>query len=63
MPIAHKAAALLEVLSPPDMTALPPAARARLAALCRHVADMAEPKPEPTAGVLTDVRRHGVHAE
>jgi hypothetical protein len=64
MSTAEKAAAVLEVVTRADVETMPPAKRQRLAALCRHVAGWAEPQaPAPKAGVLADVRRHGVHAE
>lgn len=64
MPITTKAAALLEVITREHLDAMPPAARARLVAACRHVAAMAETKPAaPKSGVLADVQRLGVHGE
>jgi hypothetical protein len=55
MPLAAHVAALLEALSPADMTALPPAERRRFAAVARRVADMAE-TPVPRSGVLAELR-------
>jgi hypothetical protein len=63
MPTTTKAAALLEAITPAHIEAMAPAARERLAAVCRHVADMAEQRPAPRSGVLADVRRLGVHGE
>ena len=58
MPLAEKVAALLEAVTPADVQALPPTARRRFAAACRHAADMAEPRqPEPKSGVLLDLKR------
>lgn len=64
MSAAEKAAAVLEAVTRGDVDAMAPAAKRRLAAICRHVADMAEPtKPQPKSGVLADVHRLGVHGE
>jgi hypothetical protein len=59
MPLAQKTAALLTALSPADMEALTPSQRQRFAALCRHVAEMAEPSTRitaPKSGVLFALR-------
>jgi hypothetical protein len=58
--------AVFEALRP-DIEALPPAHRRRLAQLCRHWADLAEPRPPaaepssmtrtPMAGVLLELSR------
>lgn len=56
MPIVEKAAALLESLTPADLQTLPPAARRRLAAACRHAAALAEKPDAPKAGVLASLR-------
>jgi hypothetical protein len=57
MPVAEKIAALFEILTAADVAAMPPAARRRFAAACRHWAEQAEPRAEPAkAGVLADLR-------
>lgn len=57
MSIAEKALALLTVIRPEDVQALPPAKRQQFTQACRHLADIAEPKPPPPkAGVLADLR-------
>ena len=54
MSLAEKAFALIEVLRPEDVQALPMAKRQRFADLCRHLADLAEPKAPPArSGVLS----------
>lgn len=64
MPVTTKAVALLTVITPADIAALPPAQRTRLAQICRAVADMAEPatRQVPRSGVLGALKR-GVRAE
>jgi len=58
MPISlvDRAVASLTVLGPSQIEALPPAERRRLADLCRQVAAIAEPKPQPKAGILSALR-------
>lgn len=55
MSLAEKAIAMLTVLRPEDVHALPPAQRQQLANLCRHLAGIADPKPLPKIGVLSDL--------
>jgi hypothetical protein len=51
---AEKAFALLTVLTPEDVQALPMAKRQHFSELCRHLADLAEPKAPPArSGVLS----------
>jgi len=45
--LATKVAALLAAVRRQDLEVLAPAERQRLAALCRHVAELAEPPPPP----------------
>ena len=58
MPIADKAAALLEAVTREEVDAMSPAARERFAALCQHWADFAKLRPAtaPKAGVLAQVK-------
>jgi hypothetical protein len=56
MTLATKVAALLTMVRTQDMEELPPAERQRLAALCRHVAELAEPPAPVTSGVLYDLK-------
>ena len=56
MPVAEKAAALLEAITPADLQGMPPAARRRFAALCRRTAELAEPVEQPKAGVLAELK-------
>jgi hypothetical protein len=57
MTIATKVAALLEAVSSADIAGMTPVERRRFADRCRHLADLAEPKPDaPKAGVLADLR-------
>jgi hypothetical protein len=55
MSVADKAAAVLTAVRREDVNAMSPAARQRLADLCRHVAGMAEPRTVPKSGVLGDL--------
>ena len=57
MPVAEKAAALLEAITPAELQAMAPHARRRFAALCRRTADLAEPTETPKTGVLADLKR------
>jgi hypothetical protein len=55
MSVAEKAIALLEVLRPEDVKALPPAKRQRFTDACRRLVDLVEsndPPPPIKAGVL-----------
>ena len=64
--------AMLEALELTDIEALPPSKRRRFATLCRHWADLAEPRsptsgpissrPIPIAGVLLQLSR-GLRSE
>jgi hypothetical protein len=56
MTLATKVAALLAMVRRQDLEELPPAERQRLAALCRHVAEFAEPPPPRSSGVLYDLK-------
>jgi hypothetical protein len=57
MILANKVAALLTIVRRQDVEELPPVERQRLAALCRYVAELAEPPPPPpTSGVLYDLK-------
>jgi hypothetical protein len=59
MSVAEKTVALLTALSPADMEVLTPSQRQRFAALCRHVAEMAEPSTRiltPKSGILAEIR-------
>jgi hypothetical protein len=55
MILATKVAALAMVRRQ-DVEELSPAERRRLAALCCHVAELAEPPPPPKSGVLYDFK-------
>jgi hypothetical protein len=60
MSVAHKIAALLNVLTREEVDAMPPAERRRFADLCRHWADFADIRPRPAvprSGVLADLKR------
>jgi len=52
----EKTVALLTALTPADLVGMPPAARRRFADLCRRVAEIAEPRETPKAGVLACLR-------
>jgi hypothetical protein len=59
MSVVEKTIALLGGLSPADLQALPPAQRRRFADMCRHLADMAEPRAYQAmakTGVLFDLQ-------
>jgi hypothetical protein len=59
MSVARKLAAWIEALrrEPDAFDKMPPAERRHLAALCRYIAEKADPpRPEPRAGVLADLR-------
>ena len=57
MLIVEKIDALLNGVTRKDVEHLNPAQRRRLAAVLRHIAEMADPKPEPPkSGVLADLR-------
>jgi hypothetical protein len=57
--ITDKVLALLIVLRPDEIRAAPSDTRRRLAALCKHVAEIAEhpASAPPNVGVLNDLRR------
>ena len=58
MSVIEKTVALLGVLTPNDVQALPPATRRHFADMCKNLADLAEPRPvPPTAGILSDLRQ------
>lgn len=58
MSLAEKAYALLGTLTPADIQALPPAKRQQFAALCKHLAEVADrPIATPKSGILDDLRR------
>lgn len=60
MSVAHKIAALFNVLTREEVDAMPPAERRRFADLCRHWADFADIRPRPAvprSGVLADLKR------
>jgi hypothetical protein len=62
MSVVEKTIALLGGLNPADLQRLPPAQRRRFADMCRHLADMAEPRTYPAvpkAGVLFDLQSRG----
>ena len=61
MPIVDKVIALLGVLSPQDIQAMPPAQRQRFVNLCRRLAEVAETpaKAVPKSGVLYDLHISG----
>jgi hypothetical protein len=59
MSVVEKTIALLGGLNPADLQALPPAQRRRFADICRHLADVAEPRAYegiPKTGVLFDLQ-------
>jgi hypothetical protein len=56
MSIAGKVAAMLHALRGEDLDELPPAERQRFADKCRHLAAMADRRPEAKAGVLHDLK-------
>jgi hypothetical protein len=56
MSIASKVTALLEALRGETFGGMSPVERRHIADLCRYIADKAEPKPEPKAGVIGDLR-------
>jgi hypothetical protein len=59
MSVVEKTIALLGGLSPAEVQGLPPARRRRFADMCRHWADLAEPRAYETApksGVLLDLQ-------
>jgi hypothetical protein len=59
MSVVEKTIALLGGLNPADVQRLPPARRRRFADMCRHWADLAEPRPyetTPKSGVLFDLQ-------
>ena len=59
MSVVEKTIALLGGLNPADLQTLPPAQRRRFADMCRHLADMAEPRAYqavPKTGVLFDLQ-------
>lgn len=56
---AEKAHALLEIVTRAQVEEMSPLQRRRFAALCRRVADFAEPQmsqPLPKSGVLAELR-------
>jgi hypothetical protein len=59
MSVIEKTVALLDALTPTDVQALPPAQRRRFADICKHWAQLAEPRaePSPKAGILSDLKR------
>ncbi|HEX5998952.1 MAG TPA: hypothetical protein VFZ16_06105 [Hyphomicrobiaceae bacterium] len=58
MSVIEKTVALLDALTISDLESLPPARRRRFADVCKHWADLAEPRPEPPkAGILSDLKR------
>ncbi|HWE21738.1 MAG TPA: hypothetical protein VG758_31935 [Hyphomicrobiaceae bacterium] len=58
MSVIEKTVALLDALTPTDVQALPPAQRRRFADICKHWAQLAEPRAEPPkAGILSDLKR------
>ena len=63
MTLVTRIKALVIAIEPRDFDNMSPAERRRTADLFRHVADMAEPRPDaPKAGVLCDLGR-GIRAE
>ena len=62
MTLVSKVRALLVAVTPAEFAGMSPVERRRAADLLRHVADMAEPRIEPKAGVLHDLGR-GIRAE
>jgi hypothetical protein len=62
--IIEKVDALLSSVTRADIEHLAPAQRRRLAAVLRHIANLADPpkQEQPKSGVLADLRR-GVRAE
>jgi hypothetical protein len=58
MSVIEKTVALLGVLTPHDVQALPPAKRRHFADVCKYLADIAEPRPAPPkTGILSDLRQ------
>jgi len=56
--VAAKIAALANAVTKDDLQAMRPVERRRFAELCRHLADLADPKTEaPKSGVLADLRK------
>jgi hypothetical protein len=58
MSVIEKTVALLGVLTPHDVQALPPAKRRHFADMCKYLAELAEQRPAaPKSGILSDLRR------
>ncbi|MFZ1105280.1 MAG: hypothetical protein WAN86_20925 [Hyphomicrobiaceae bacterium] len=58
MSVIEKTVALLGVLTPNDVQALPPAKRRHFADMCKHLANLAEPRSTPPkTGILSDLRQ------
>jgi hypothetical protein len=58
MSVIEKTVALLGVLTPHDVQALPPAKRRHFADMCKYLAELAEQRPvTPKTGILSDLRR------
>jgi hypothetical protein len=58
MSVIEKTVALLGVLTPNDVQALPPAKRRHFADMCKYLANLAEPRPAPPkTGILSDLRQ------
>ena len=57
MSVIEKTVALLTLLKPADVQALPPFERRRFSDLLKHLADVADRPAPPKAGVLCDLRR------
>jgi hypothetical protein len=58
MSVIEKTVALLGVLTPSDVRALPPAKRRQFADMCKYLAEVAEQRPvQPKSGVLSDLRQ------